>query len=384
VHKEILAQPEQAKVHIFSTMFYKRLTLDPEEGSKMDRWEKNSNMSMVEKRHRRVKRWTKNTQLFNKNLVLIPICECSHWYMVVLVRPGAEQPCMMVLDSLGGDNTRAVYIIMKYLEIEGREKLGEKALVNLKEMKVVRPNIPQQRNGFDCGVFLLHYAEKMLERPDQFYTFNSGNLDLTDWFPTSEVDRKRSHMAKLVRQLADEQAQGRTVSFPDLALSLEDTNIEVTRCSTTDVDQDENKDDNKLNNQDPSATPPVPFHDTTLSQNPHISLIIKNELSCLSPVPPPTTHHTRDRIASQAPLFSSPANLWDNSRPAAASAGIQVQEPVRRKGRKLYEKSNLVQPRMVLFTAREYYSDKPSSDRLFDEFLEDEVCDSEEEENIFP
>ena len=53
-------------------------------------------------------------------------------------------------------------------------------------------------------------------------------------------------MAKLVRQLADEQAQGRTVSFPDLALSLEDTNTAVTRCSTTDVDQDEIKDDNKI------------------------------------------------------------------------------------------------------------------------------------------
>ena len=142
----------------------KRLTVDPEEGSKMYRLEKNSNMSMVEKRHKRVKRWTKNFQLFDKNLVLIPICEYSHWFMVVLVRPGEEQPCMMVLDSLGGDNTRAVDIVKKYLEIEGREKLGEKALMNLKEMKVIRPNIPQQKNGFDCGVFLLHYAEKMLER----------------------------------------------------------------------------------------------------------------------------------------------------------------------------------------------------------------------------
>ena len=164
LHKEILAQPDQAKVHIFSTMFYKRLTVDPEEGSKMYRLEKNSNMSMVEKRHKRVKRWTKNFQLFDKNLVLIPICEYSHWFMVVLVRPGGEQPCMMLLDSLSGDNTRAVDIVKKYLEIEGREEVGEKVLTNLKKLKVVRPNIPLQNNGFDCGVFLLHYAEKMLER----------------------------------------------------------------------------------------------------------------------------------------------------------------------------------------------------------------------------
>ena len=210
-----------------------------------------------------------------------------------------------------------------------------------------------------------------------------------DWFPTSEVDRKRSDMAKLVRKLAEEQAQGRTVTFPDLASSLGKTNVEVNHGSRIAIDQNDDQDDNfevKDDNQDTSATTPPPFLDTTLSHSPHISLIIKNELSFLSPVVP-TTHRTRDRIASQAPLFASPANLWDNSRPGpAAPAGIQVQEPVRRKGRKLYEKSNLVQPRMVLFTAREYYSDKLSSDRLFDEFLEDEVCDnsdSEEVEDIF-
>ena len=84
--------------------------------------------------------------------------------MVVLVRPGGEQACMMVLDSLGGDNTRAVDIIKEYLEIEGRVKLGKTALMNYEEMKVVRPDIPQQKNGFDCGLFLLHYAEKLMER----------------------------------------------------------------------------------------------------------------------------------------------------------------------------------------------------------------------------
>ena len=47
------------------------------------------------------------------------------------------------------------------------------------------------------------------------------------------------------------------------------------------------------------------------------------------------------------------------------------------------KKSNLVQPRMVLFTAQEYYSGKPRSDRLFDEFLEDEASGSDELEDMF-
>merc|ERR1719186_1467031 len=147
LHNEILAQSEQVNVHIFSTIFYMKLATDPVKGGKMDELEKKWNMSMVEKRHNRVKSWTKNFNLFKKNLVIIPICELSHWYMVVLVRPGVDQPCMLGLDSLGGDNTRAVDIIKEYLEIEGRMKIGKTALMNREEMKVVRPDIPQQRNG---------------------------------------------------------------------------------------------------------------------------------------------------------------------------------------------------------------------------------------------
>jgi len=375
LHNEILAQSEQVNVHIFSTIFYMKLATDPVKGGKMDELEKNWNMSMVEKRHNRVKGWTKNFDLFNKNLVIIPICELSHWYMVVLVRPGGEQPCMMVLDSLGGDNTRAVDIIKEYLKIEGRVKLGKTALMNREEMKVVRPDIPQQRNGYDCGVFLLHYAEKLMERPDQFYTSTFGTLDLAllaAWFLTSEVDSKRSHMAKLVRQLAFEQAQGRTVTFPDLIFTSENNDVEVKHRPRADIDHDDD--------QDPLATPPQsPFQETP-SHSPNISFIIQKEIACLSPVHP-TTHRTRDRLSSQAPLFSSPPKFLDNSSEPATSAVLKG--PERRKERMQSKKSNLVQPRMVLFTAQEFYKGKPWSERLFDEFLEDEAGESEKLDDMF-
>ena len=47
------------------------------------------------------------------------------------------------------------------------------------------------------------------------------------------------------------------------------------------------------------------------------------------------------------------------------------------------KKSNLVQPRMVLFTAQEFYKGKPWSERLFDEFLEDEAGESEKLDDMF-
>jgi hypothetical protein len=59
---------------------------DPPEGSMMDRQERSSNMSMVEKRYGRVSRWVR--KLMDKSLVSIHICESSHWYIIVLIMPG--------------------------------------------------------------------------------------------------------------------------------------------------------------------------------------------------------------------------------------------------------------------------------------------------------
>ena len=68
------------------------------------------------------------------------------------------------MDSLGGDNKEVVDMIKEYLVIELMNQMGDKNLQEVKEMRVVWPCLPQQDNYTDCGVFLLHYVEKMLKR----------------------------------------------------------------------------------------------------------------------------------------------------------------------------------------------------------------------------
>ena len=75
-------------VHMFSTMFYKRLNSTPKKTSTVASYEKDSTLKPAEKRHMRVKGWTKNVNLFEKNMVIIPICEHNHWYLVIAIRPG--------------------------------------------------------------------------------------------------------------------------------------------------------------------------------------------------------------------------------------------------------------------------------------------------------
>lgn len=92
-------------------------------------------------------------------------------------------------------------------------------------MGTLRPVKPEQPNYSDCGIYLLHYVEKIFGSVAQFYwpcTLNS--LD-SDWFPLEEVARKRDDLARLIRDLSKEQREQAglaelvwpDISFLDLA-----------------------------------------------------------------------------------------------------------------------------------------------------------------------
>ena len=89
LHENKLNKEDALNVYIFSTMFYKRMLTQPSSKSlKPDSFEKNQALSAAQKRHMRVRGWTKNVQLFSKDMIIIPICEHSHWYLVIVIKPG--------------------------------------------------------------------------------------------------------------------------------------------------------------------------------------------------------------------------------------------------------------------------------------------------------
>ena len=171
-HK-VLPPEERKLVHMFSTMFYKRMTSSLKSKAKEEQ-----GLTSAQKKHSRVKNWTKNVNIFAKKFVIIPICEHSHWYLVIIINPGqmvcdAEsrqngdgEPLFLVLDSLGGGKSGAVENIRHYLEQEWLAKHPELAQVSFskKEMKTLRPEKPEQENFSDCGIFLLHYVEKIFKK----------------------------------------------------------------------------------------------------------------------------------------------------------------------------------------------------------------------------
>ncbi|XP_009067891.1 PREDICTED: sentrin-specific protease 7-like, partial [Acanthisitta chloris] len=73
------------RTHIFSSFFYKCLT----------RAEKNSEgdvkVSAAQRRHRRVRTWTRRINIFSKDYIFVPVNEESHWYIAVICFPWLEE-----------------------------------------------------------------------------------------------------------------------------------------------------------------------------------------------------------------------------------------------------------------------------------------------------
>ena len=54
-------------------------------------FELDKELSAEERRYRRVERWTKNVDLFSKDMVIFPICQESDWFLMIAVKPGFIQ-----------------------------------------------------------------------------------------------------------------------------------------------------------------------------------------------------------------------------------------------------------------------------------------------------
>ncbi|XP_066255314.1 uncharacterized protein [Euwallacea similis] len=90
---ENLAPELQEKVHIFSTFFYKRLTTKATKAARKSHpYESDSNLTAAEKRHCRVRNWTKRIKLFDKDFIVVPINENAHWFLAIICFPGLLVP----------------------------------------------------------------------------------------------------------------------------------------------------------------------------------------------------------------------------------------------------------------------------------------------------
>ncbi|CAH6792186.1 Senp2 [Phodopus roborovskii] len=123
-------------LHAFSTFFYPKL----KSGG-----------------YQAVKRWTKGVNLFEQELVLVPIHRKVHWSLVVM---DLRKKCLKYLDSMGQKGHRICEILLQYLQDESKTKRNtDLNLLEWTHYSMKPHEIPQQLNGSDCGMFTCKYAD---------------------------------------------------------------------------------------------------------------------------------------------------------------------------------------------------------------------------------
>ncbi|KAJ1738249.1 SUMO1 sentrin specific peptidase 1 [Coemansia sp. RSA 989] len=126
--------PVLPRVHAFNTFFYSTLS---------------------EKGYARVRRWTRRIKLFENDLVVIPVHLGVHWCCAII---DFRSKHIAYYDALLGDNSKCLQLLMDYLKEESRDKCNQEFDDSGWTMTCDK-QIPRQRNGYDCGVFAVMFAE---------------------------------------------------------------------------------------------------------------------------------------------------------------------------------------------------------------------------------
>ncbi|XP_068185881.1 sentrin-specific protease 7 isoform X2 [Antennarius striatus] len=111
LHKASAAVTERS--HIFSSFFYKQLTRrdNASEGNMKDSCQR-------QRRHQRVKTWTRHVDIFNKDFLFVPVNQEAHWYLVVICFPGLDEP---TLEGRNDPNSQVVKILSRTGELQEQE-----------------------------------------------------------------------------------------------------------------------------------------------------------------------------------------------------------------------------------------------------------------------
>ncbi|KAL3831902.1 hypothetical protein ACJMK2_023596 [Sinanodonta woodiana] len=113
-----------------------------------------------------VRRWTKSTDIFSKDFLVIPVHLGMHWCLCVV---DFKKKNILYYDSMGGNNYQCLEAIKKYLCDEMMDKKKQKFDLSGWKTEIVK-DIPQQMNGSDCGMFACKYAEYITRRAPITFT----------------------------------------------------------------------------------------------------------------------------------------------------------------------------------------------------------------------
>lgn len=148
VYLELLKEREKRepkkflKCHFFNTFFYKKLI---------------SGRNSYD--YKSVRRWTTQRKLGYSlsecDKIFVPIHQEIHWCLAVINKQDKK---FQYLDSLKGMDTRVLKVLARYYVDEVKDKSEKDIDLSSWEQEYVE-DLPEQKNGYDCGMFMIKYAD---------------------------------------------------------------------------------------------------------------------------------------------------------------------------------------------------------------------------------
>ncbi|KAL3506729.1 hypothetical protein ACH5RR_032111 [Cinchona calisaya] len=145
----------------------------------------------------KVLNWIKRKNIFSKKYVIVPIVIWSHWNLLILCNFGecpqseSRAPCMLLLDSLQMMNPTLLEpgirkFVLDIHKVEQRS--GNKQ--SIRKIPLLIPKVPQQRNGEECGYYVLYYISLFLENAPKNFSISKGYpyFMKEDWFTLERLD----------------------------------------------------------------------------------------------------------------------------------------------------------------------------------------------------
>jgi len=159
-------------------------------------------------------------------------------------RVAIKRPCILVFDSLaGGSKAKVCATLRDYLTCEYRAKNETERSYTKETMPANAPKVQQQPNFSDCGIYVLQYIEMFFRIPIKDY--NLPVTTLKSWFDEQEVRNKRESIAKLIRNLAEEQHPGKNIDYPEITFTAHDDDDDDDDDLDDTVDEDLSPTNNK-------------------------------------------------------------------------------------------------------------------------------------------
>ncbi|KDP27803.1 hypothetical protein JCGZ_18883 [Jatropha curcas] len=137
-------EPEKfLKCHFFNTFFYKKLA-----GGDKKIYD-----------YKAVRRWTTERKLgyflIDCDKIFVPVHREIHWCLAIINKRDQK---FQYLDSLKGRDLRVLENLAKYYVEEVKDKSKKDIDVSNWEREFLE-DLPEQQNGYDCGVFMIKYAD---------------------------------------------------------------------------------------------------------------------------------------------------------------------------------------------------------------------------------